>query len=423
MNGLYEKLDHCLLCGSKDLELVLPLAPIPIATPNFSVPEHLRAAADKGVPLDLFQCRGCGHLQVGHVGNPEFQYRDYVYTTSLSPGLTEHFERYEREVFDRLAPPRDSLAVELGSNDGTLLRFFKNDGLRVLGVDPAVRIARDATRDGIETIGDFFSEKLAQRIRSEHGPASIVLANNMIANIHDLDDYTKGVRALLADDGAFVFETQYGADVVERHLLDTVYHEHLSYFRVAPLATFFPRYGMKLLDVARVPTKGGSLRVTVGVAAGPRKPEASVAAMLEEEARKEMYRAQYFRPLLDSIAETRRRLTTLADEERGRGRDIAGWGVSVGTTTLLAQFDLNHRIAFLVDDDPKKEHSLRGPDYEIPVLPVESVATRKPAAIVIFAWRYADAIVARNQAYLNAGGTFLIPLPDIRAVAASAARS
>ena len=166
---LYHALDRCLLCRSARLETVVPLEPIPIATPVLSVPDALKddPRVYAGVPLALNLCRDCGQLQVSHKPDVEFEYRNYVYTTSLSAGLNPHFAAYAQGVFDRFAPPRDGFVVEVGSNDGTLLRHFRDYGMRVLGIDPAVRIAEQATAAGLETWGDFFTADLARRIRAE----------------------------------------------------------------------------------------------------------------------------------------------------------------------------------------------------------------------------------------------------------------
>lgn len=415
MTSLYTTLDRCLMCASTDMRLRVPLRPIPIATPNFTVTDQLKSDGEvlEAVPLELFQCGQCGHVQVGHVGNPELQYRNYVYTTSLSPGLTEHFERHAAATIERIGPKPGALVAELGSNDGTLLRFFQRAGLRVVGVDPAKRIADAATAAGIETLAEFFTEELAQTIVARNGKATIVIANNMIANVHDLRDFAEGVRTLLAPDGVFIFETQYCADVVERVLLDTVYHEHLSYFLVTPTVLHMRRHGMEVIDVERVPTKGGSLRVTVQPSGGPRATSPRVSAMMDRETKLEMFDTPFFRMLGDRIAAIRKKLGAIVADAQARGREVAGYGVSVGTTALLPQFDLSNKIAFLVDDDPEKEAALLGPDYSIPVVSPEELASRIPAAVIVFAWRYADAIIARRSEYLRAGGTFVIPLPDV----------
>lgn len=413
MNGLYRKLDACLLCGETKMKRVAALAPIPIATPNFSLPSGVsEEEALAGVPLDLDQCAACGHIQVEYVGNPEFQYRDYVYRTQLSPGLPEHFQRYGQALVDRWNLRDGDLAVEIGSNDGTLLRALKAHGLRVQGVDPARSIAQDATASGISTEAEFFSTAVAQALRERVGAASVIIANNMIANVHDLRDFTDGIAALLADDGLFVFETQYGADVIERMLLDTIYHEHLSYFMVTPTVQHFRRHSLEVIDVERVPTKGGSIRVTVQKHGAGREIAASVLDLVEREKQQRMFDMPFFEDFSCRIDALRSELLAVLDID-GCGAP-AGYGVSVGTTALLAQFGLTTQVQFLVDDDAEKNPTLSGPGYEIPVLPPAALVDRAPRYTVIFAWRYADRIAAKNRAYQESGGGFIVPLPEVR---------
>jgi SAM-dependent methyltransferase len=394
MKNLFYVRHTCRLCHSDKQELVVPMAGMPIGTPNFQVPNAsvddpvFRAA----VPMALHLCRDCGHLQILHVGNPEIQYRNYVYTTSLSLGLREHFAGYANDVVSRFGIAPGSLVVELGSNDGSLLGFFKERGMRVLGVDPAVDIARRATEAGIETIGDFFTDAIGRRILQSHGAASVVIANNMIANVDNLDPLVIGVRDVLAPDGLFVFETQYGVDVTEKNLLDTVYHEHLSYFNIKPLTRFFARLGMEVIDAAEV------------------------AKFIAEEDRLGVDQPAYYAPYVKRIAAIRDELVAMADAAHARGQLVAGYGVSVGTTTLLPQFGLESKIDFLVDDDPKKGNVMAGPGYDIPILPPAALYERKPAFVVVFAWRYVDPIRAKHARYFAEGGKFVVPLPGISVV-------
>lgn len=414
MKNLFYVRHTCRLCHSDRQELVVPMAGMPIGTPNFAVPN---ASSDDpvfrtAVPLELYLCRECGHLQVFHVGNPEIQYRHYVYTTSFSLGLREHFATYADDVISRCAIAPNSLIVEIGSNDGSLLGFFKERGLQVLGVDPAVEIAKRATERGIETIADFFTDKVGDHIRENRGAARVVIANNMIANVDDLDPLVTGIRNVLADDGLFIFETQYGVDITEKNLLDTVYHEHLSYFNIKPLTRFFARFGMQVIDVQHIWTKGGSIRVTVQRSSHS-NPSAEVARFIAEEDRLGVDQPAYYAAYVRQIAAIREKLIAIADACHARGQQVAGYGVSVGTTTLMPQFGLENKIDFLVDDDPKKGNVMAGPGYDIPILPPSALYERKPALVIVFAWRYVDPIRAKHARYFAEGGKFVVPLPSI----------
>ena len=228
MKPLFYHRTTCRLCWSSAVEAVVPLAPIPVATPNIGL--SAKGAEGDGIatalaPLDLYLCRRCGHLQLLDIIDPEVQYTHFAYTTSISLGLTEHFGRMADTVIARAKLAPGSLVVEIGSNDGTLLRFFKERGMKVLGIDPARATALRATAEGIETLPTFFTTQLADKIRRRApGPAAVIRSNNTFANLDDLDDPTQGIRRLLADDGLFVFETQHGADVIRRMLIDTIHY-------------------------------------------------------------------------------------------------------------------------------------------------------------------------------------------------------
>ncbi len=186
----------CRLCGSTDRELVLPLVPTPVGE-GYATADRL-SDVQPCYPMDLFMCRACGHAEFPDVINPEILYRNYLYQTSVSLGLVEHFRGYADEVVRLVKPAAGSLVIDIGSNDGSLLKFFKGHALRVLGVDPAQEIARGATEAGVETLPDFFTLDLARKIRRERGPATLITANNVFANIDGLVDVAAGIRELLA---------------------------------------------------------------------------------------------------------------------------------------------------------------------------------------------------------------------------------
>ncbi len=409
--------ETCRICGSRNVPMAVPLEPLPIASPNIGLAGNFAAepGLQQTVPLDLYRCEECGHLQLMSVIDPEVQYNTFLYVTSISLGLTEHFGRVAAELCDLVRDPREGRVVEIGSNDGTMLRFFKERGMAVLGIDPARATADAATRAGIRTLAAFFDAALARRIRQEFGAADIVVANNTLANIDDLDEIGDGLKTLLAPDGVFVFETSYGADVVRKNLLDTVYHEHLSYFMAGPLRAYFARHGLELFDIRRIWTKGGSIRGYVQHAGGPRPRSGAVEALIAEETADALDKPGPYQAMTQAIGELTSSIQALLAGHVERGERIAAYGASVGTITLIRQFGLGPMLDAVFDDNPLQQH-LAGPGYRIPVLRSELIYERKPACILILAWRYAEPIIKKHQAYIDGGGTFIVPMPQVSVV-------
>jgi hypothetical protein len=403
----------CRLCDGTNHDLGLRLEPTPIG--DDFVREQRLNDVQETFPLDLHVCRECGAVQLLKTLDPEVVYGDYLYTSSTSLGLPEHFQRYADDVVRFAEPAPGAFVVELGSNEGAMLRAFKQKGLRVLGVDPATQIANGASAQGLDTLPAFFSAALARDVRATYGSASIVVANNVFANIDDLGDVAEGLQTLLAADGLFVFETSYLLDVVEKDLIDTVFHEHLSYFAVAPLARFFARHGLELIRVDRVSTKGGSLRGYVQRAGGPRSIAPSVAHLIEAEQAAGIHRPDALLAMGDRLDRLKRQLLDLLDSVRAEQKTVASYGAAVGLTTMIYQFDLAGRLDFIVDDSPTKQGTF-SPGHHLPVHAPEEMLRRQVDYVLVLAWRYADTIIARNQAFIERGGRFIVPLPELKIV-------
>jgi len=397
--------ETCRLCDSRDLERVLSLPPTPPANAFVKAP-----GPQETYPQDLNRCRECGHVQLGVVVDPEILFGDYVYASGTSPVFVRHFQSYAEEMIRRFGLKAGDQVVEIGSNDGVLLRAFKEKGLGVLGIDPARRIAAAATESGIETWGRFFTEETAREALGKHGPAALIAANNCMAHIDDLSTVVRGIKTLLAPGGVFVMEVQYLVDLVRNGLWDMIYAEHVSYHAVGPLIPFFGRLGLGVFDVVPVPTHGGSIRVFA-------RAEPPFLERPDWDAKEEEWTSPAaFGRLRGRIAAASARLRALLAGYRKGKAVVAGYGVPAKTTTLMYTMGLTGAdIDYMVDDSPWKI-GLFSPGLNVPVLAPGALLERPPQAIVIFAWNFAESIVQKVRDLFAGRGMrppdLVVPLPD-----------
>jgi len=367
---------------------------------------HETAAAD------VWQCQDCGHLQLATVVDSEFQYRNFRYFSGISSGLHEHFSSLIRGLADRGEIDHGRFVVDVGSNDGSLLRLAQERGARVLGIDPAVKIAQVATEAGIPTLPKFFNADLGVAIAGEYGRADVVISNNTIANIDDLDIFFTGVEAILADDGILIIETQYALDVMKRTLLDVIYHEHVSYFAVMPMLRFLASRGLELIAAERIEPKGGSIRFIVQRCGGSRKSAASIAASIAEETAEGLYDDRLvtgFNVRIGSLGTTIRQ--RLQQARASTGRALA-YGASVGCAALIHYFDLGSRVDAVFDDSPLT-NQIRTSEGNIPVLSGHQLENEMPTDVIVLAWRYASLIARGHNRFCSEGGRFFRALPDL----------
>lgn len=403
----------CRLCGSRDLQRIVSLGETPLANAFVSAAD--RAKTQERFPLDVYLCKGCSHVQLLDIVDPEVLFRDYVYVSSTSPVFVEHFRRYAQEMLRLTGIRQGSRVVEIGSNDGALLRFFQEAGMQVLGIDPARQIASDATRRGIETLPEFFDLALARTLKAQGWQASLVAANNVFAHADDLHTIVEGVAHLLTPDGVFVFEVSYLLDIFEKTLFDTIYHEHLSYHTVKPLAGLFARHGMELIDAVRVDSHGGSLRGIAKLKDGRLAKQPGVERLIAAEASLGLHGAGAFQAFFQNIQRRKAELTQRLAGLKRDGKRIAGFGAPAKATTLMFHFGLGpDTLDYIIDDSPLKQ-GLFSPGHHIPVVPSSLLydAARKPDYALILAWNFADSIMKTHQPFQGSGGHFIVPLPTV----------
>lgn len=415
MSDSFRRRERCTLCTASGAQLqpVMSLASTPPA--NEFVREQELAVPQPAVPLTLLLCSSCGHVQLAEIVDPVRLFKNYVYVSGTSPVFVAHFKAYAERTSTRFGLDDSAFVVDVGSNDGTLLKQFQARGIRnVLGIDPAAEIARKATSAGIPTLEAFLTRPLAEELLGKHGPANLITANNVFAHAEDLIEFAQAVSVLLASQGVFIFEVSYLVDVVQKLLFDTIYHEHLSYHTLAPLKRFFESVGMRLFDAERVDTHGGSIRCYVCHGGARHHDTEQVKTLIEGEREGGFASAQVYQSFKSRISERGAKLRSRVAEIIGAGQRVAGFGAPAKLTTLMYEFGLDGRsIDFVVDDSPWKQ-GLYTPGTHIPVLSSPALIERKPGWCLIFAWNFAASIIDKQVAYRAGGGRFLVPLPELR---------
>jgi len=410
MSDFYLRED-CRMCGEESLTKVVSLTPTPPGN-DFLTQEEL-GREEPVYPLDLYFCEACHHVQLGHVVDPQILYqKNYSYVSATSAHFVNHLKNYAVEMVDRFRLQSGDLVADIGSNDGTCLSFFKEQGISVVGVDPAIDIAERATENGIETVADFFGYDLAVELREKYGAAKYITSHNACAHIDDLLDVVKGVEHWLAEDGVFVLEVGYLLDVYRNTWFDTIYHEHVDYHTVAPFEKLFARVGMELIAVDRISPQGGSIRVMVQKRGGAIERDSSVGALIALEHELVLDKAETLFKFDRKISQVRDKLQKLLSSLKEDGKTIAGFGAPTKATTLMAHFGLDETLLdFIVDDNPLKQ-GLFTPTTHIPVLSADVLYERKPDYLLILAWNFAEPIMKMHQKYRDEVGQFILPMPE-----------
>ena len=363
-------------------------------------------------------CEGCSMVQLlEEVPRERMFHESYPYLSSGSAVMRGHFARMaERLLATELTGP-DPFVVELGCNDGTMLRTVADAGVRHLGVEPSGGVADLAAARGVRVRKDFFEEAVALGIRDTDGPADVVYAANTLCHIPYVDSVLRGVDALLRPGGVFVFEDPYLGDIVERASFDQIYDEHFYFFSATSVQAMAARHGFELVDVERLPVHGGEVRYTLA-RRGARSPSSAVAALLAEEKARRLGEPATLRGFADRVAANRDALVALLESLRARGARVCGYGATAKSATVLNYCGIGpDLVPFICDTTPAKQGRLT-PGSHIPVRDPKAFADPYPDYALLLAWNHAEEIMAKETAFREAGGRWILYVPEVRLVAA-----
>ena len=403
---------RCRSCQADKFVSILDLGQTPLA--NSLLTREQLNEPENIYPLELVLCPACTLVQITETVPPEILFRDYVYFSSFSDTMLEHAENLVTTVLQERQLGPQSLAMEVASNDGYLLQFYKRAGVPVLGIEPAINVARIAEEQrGVRSLPEFFNEELALTLAARGERADVLHANNVLAHVADLNGFVSGIRHVLSDNGIAIIEVPYIVDLVERCEFDTIYHEHLCYFSLTALAALFRRHQLAIVSVERVAIHGGSLRLRLARAEAA-APDSTVAALLEQELSWGVGDRTVYSQFAARVEQLKQELIALLKQFKTSGARIAAYGAAAKGSTLLNYFKIGRETLDFVADRSTHKQGRYMPGVHIPILEPNRILEDMPAYLLLLTWNFAAEILEQQAEYRRRGGRFIIPVPEVR---------
>ncbi len=409
MYNEYQKNVFCRLCMSKNISQVFSIGKSPLGNALY---KSLQERSKPKYPLTLMLCDNCGHLQLSHKVHPKELFQDsYTYLSGTSKVFVDYLESYVDSITNEFNLGQNSKILEIGSNDGTCLGFFKKNTCKVIGIDPAYLPAKIANKKGINTIIDFFSSASADNIIKKFGHFDLVTSHNALAHVDDLIDVFKATKKVLRPKGMLIFEIGYRLDILTNFWFDTIYHEHLDYHAVKPLKSCLERFGFHLFRVTRGNQQGGSIRIYCSLDKFI-KVEASVQESIKLEINLKLFDHNTYKLYFLEIMKIKRKFINMISNLKSKNKKIIGFGVPTKLTTLMTTFKINrYDIEYFVDENEFKQNKFT-PIDKIPIYNTQKLHKDPPDVIVIFAWNFAESIFKKYSYLKKQGVQFVVPLPS-----------
>lgn len=407
---------NCRFCGAGLTHVFCDLGMSPLS--NAFLKADQLGRTEPLYPLCAYVCDRCFLVQLEQYEKPETIFKDYVYFSSYSDTWLGHARRYAEQVSNTFRLTPDHLVIEIGSNDGYLLQYFREQGIRVLGIEPAENVARAAQEKGVPTVVRFFGMPLASELADAGNMADLLIGNNVLAHVPDLNDFVAGMKRVLKPAGVITLEFPHLLELIKHGEFDTIYHEHFSYFSFLTAEKVLTRHGLTVFDVESLPTHGGSLRIyarhaeCVGSDATPR-----VEAMRARERAAGLHLLRGYSEFGEKAKKARRALLDFLNGARKAGKKVVGYGAPAKGNTLLNYCGIGaDLIEYTVDRNPHKQ-GLYLPGSRIPVFHPDRIQETRPDYLLILPWNLCDEVIGQMGYIREWGGKFVLPIPEARVVA------
>jgi len=411
----YRKQTQCRLCERPNLSNVINLGSTPLAN-SFLKEKQLRNK-EKRYPLKVNFCKNCHHLQLSHIVNAKKMFDNYLYITNNSKQNRDHFKNYAIDIQKKIKSKKKIPILDIASNDGTFLSYFNKKKYIRLGVDPAKNLSKFSKKLGVEQLVMYFNHKNSFKIRSLFGKFKIITANHVCAHVDNLNDFFRGVKNLLDNDGIFVFEVSYLGSVIQKKTFDTIYHEHADYHSLKPLINFVKKFDLEIFDFRKVKSQGGSIRIFVShkntLVVNKDKINKQI---LKEKNELNLFKIQNYRNFSKQIKLVKLNLNKLLIKLKKEGKNIAGYGAAAKTTTLLNYFNIDKKIINFIVDDNKLKQNRYTPGTHIPIKSSEKIYKSNVDYIIILAWNYSSYIMKVHKRFKRDRGKFIVPFPKIKII-------
>ena len=401
---------RCRHCGSSVTVSFCDLGMSPLANSYVSVEQIDRA--ESFYPLHAYVCGECFLVQLQEFESPEQIFSDYAYFSSYSDSWVAHCRQYVEQMVARYGLGSEQLVIEVASNDGYLLKFFKEKGVPVLGIEPAANVARAAQDLGIETLVEFFNPTLAETLVRRGIQADLLLGNNVLAHVPDLNGFVRALKLALKPSGVITLEFPHLLELIRERQFDTIYHEHFSYLSLGTVGRVFSKFGLKVFDVDRLATHGGSIRVYATHAENAMQTiSGHVNEMLSEEASAGLESLATYRAFSDEVKKTKRALLRFLIYAREQGKSVVGYGAPAKGNTLLNYCGVRTDLLdYTVDRSPHKQGRFL-PGVRLPIYPPEKIRETKPDFVLILPWNIKEEVMSQMSFIRQWGGRFVVPIP------------